>query len=880
MENKSEEINTVYSDVSRDSGCYTLSMNKESEQDICDKRHEAYHLNFRNDGFWYGYGAQDCSFYHKSQRRHDICNEYHGTEMNCTHLSYGAKAMSESNLPSLEDKLTFCSKNTLIQGFNFASVLPKHDDKRSDHLNAFRKEQPNSDRYEDEKKGNEDINFGHFSKSVSPTNIDSRIRPKRLKKKRKITPHRETSMTSLLGIQTSSGSFHHSKKKSYYSQYKRKSKTSRTRKFSKHQKSKTIHNELFSTFFDSGLGSSRSTKSNSLIYMMKQESYKSKSKFSFSRKRSLERLRIQQSMKSITKYERYMKNFFRNRGRLLAKSVARHLIGRPSSNGTIVVLDRYFHRVSNGPPLTTQERMQYEWLRLSTFHNYEGNGNAIVLLGMDSIMIILKRPNFLQGVSFVKLLGLILERDVSRSTSSQIPGIRPSSILGGPVGAGLLLAGFFFVGVADFTRCFCCGGGLRNWEPGDDPVLEHTRWFPRCEYINKLKGERYVAAVQRRHEQHMAEQQRQQTELAQRRDESRNDPDPLTIEAAIQLQDMGYSAERTRQAVIAVRQQTGQSIPTTEQVLTWLLDNEERENGSGMTTEFGVRPQPSETSAVATTVVGTSVPSSTISTPSSIVGTSIPTSVVNTGFGIPTTIVGTSVPTSIVGTSIPSSILNAGSSFESSSTFYTGFNAPSTLVESVSIIGTPNVHTISSTSSSTSQVGAGTTTSTVSSTSTSATAKVQPSVSSASAEGVTEGSSSATGSENNSGSHEAKGSNTEKQSAASGDSDESKQTAKDPSSNEPSNKSNKKKNGKKKAKMKPKSDTAGATGGDVDAQSLKAENEKLKEMQTCKICMERPVNTTLLPCGHLVCCETCAGRLQRCPICRKRIKGTVKTFMS
>jgi hypothetical protein len=29
---------------------------------------------------------------------------------------------------------------------------------------------------------------------------------------------------------------------------------------------------------------------------------------------------------------------------------------------------------------------------------------------------------------------------------------------------------------------------------------------------------------------------------------------------------------------------TGQSIPTTEQVLTWLLDNEERENGSGMTT--------------------------------------------------------------------------------------------------------------------------------------------------------------------------------------------------------------------------------------------------------------------------------------------------------
>ncbi|XP_060564647.1 uncharacterized protein LOC132723862 [Ruditapes philippinarum] len=801
-----------------------------------------------------------------------------------------------------------------------------------------------------------------------------------------------------------------------------------------------------------------------------------------------------------------------NINRQIAKQVVREIYLPPRSFPAFG-LGSYFDRFRNGLTPTTQERMQYEWLRLSTFHNYEGNGNAIVLArngfyhdhtegptstrcflcearnsnwemfanvssehrrqspncpfhensgqesvnvsityednvtgssaapptttsgstptvtvtssassvataavnealrslqigqasshGAESIsqqptedresdrsMLALSQPRTLRalgrtGHSYASIMaptrnnvasgarsnvGVDPGRDVSRSTSSQIPGIRPSSILGGPVGAGAFAglnssgltpvsrakenlqqsnvptpaveaatgarqsnpapgaggrtdpnitvvvdnpkhpdyvnvesrvntyqgwpdyldqtprqmseAGFFFVGVADFTRCFCCGGGLRNWEPGDDPVLEHTRWFPRCEYINKLKGERYVAAVQRRHEQHMAEQQRQQTELAQRRDESRNDPDPLTIEAAIQLQDMGYSAERTRQAVIAVRQQTGQSIPTTEQVLTWLLDNEERENGSGMTTEFGVRPQPSETSAVATTVVGTSVPSSTISTPTTIVGTSIPTSIVNTGFGIPTTIVGTSVPTSIVGTSIPSSILNAGTSFESSSTFYTGFNAPSTLVESVSIIGTPNVHTISSTSSSTSQVGAGTTTSTVSSTSTSATAKVQPSVASATAEGVTEGSSSATGSENNSGSNEAKGSNTEKQSAASGDSDESKQTAKDPSSNEPSNKSNKKKNGKKKAKMKPKSDTAGATGGDVDAQSLKAENEKLKEMQTCKICMERPVSTTLLPCGHLVCCETCAGRLQRCPICRKRIKGTVKTFMS
>ncbi|WAR09157.1 BIRC2-like protein, partial [Mya arenaria] len=61
---------------------------------------------------------------------------------------------------------------------------------------------------------------------------------------------------------------------------------------------------------------------------------------------------------------------------------------------------------------------------------------------------------------------------------------------------------------------------------------------------------------------------------------------------------------------------------------------------------------------------------------------------------------------------------------------------------------------------------------------------------------------------------------------------------------------------------------------------IRQENEKLREMQTCKICMERQVNTTLLPCGHLVSCDRCASRLAKCPICRTKIKGSVKTFMT
>ncbi|NXN34935.1 BIR7B protein, partial [Rhinoptilus africanus] len=53
-----------------------------------------------------------------------------------------------------------------------------------------------------------------------------------------------------------------------------------------------------------------------------------------------------------------------------------------------------------------------------------------------------------------------------------------------PVSArDLVKAGFFFVGPRDEVQCFCCGGVLKNWEPGDCPVLEHLKFFPSCKFI-------------------------------------------------------------------------------------------------------------------------------------------------------------------------------------------------------------------------------------------------------------------------------------------------------------------------------------------------------------------------------------------------------------
>uniref|UniRef100_A0A672UAW9 RING-type E3 ubiquitin transferase n=1 Tax=Strigops habroptila TaxID=2489341 RepID=A0A672UAW9_STRHB len=47
----------------------------------------------------------------------------------------------------------------------------------------------------------------------------------------------------------------------------------------------------------------------------------------------------------------------------------------------------------------------------------------------------------------------------------------------------LVKAGFFFVGPSDEVQCFCCGGVLKDWGPGDCPVAEHLKFFPSCEFI-------------------------------------------------------------------------------------------------------------------------------------------------------------------------------------------------------------------------------------------------------------------------------------------------------------------------------------------------------------------------------------------------------------
>ncbi|XP_063286492.1 baculoviral IAP repeat-containing protein 2 isoform X1 [Pelobates fuscus] len=60
-------------------------------------------------------------------------------------------------------------------------------------------------------------------------------------------------------------------------------------------------------------------------------------------------------------------------------------------------------------------------------------------------------------------------------------------------------AGFYYVGRNDDVKCFCCDGGLRCWESGDDPWVEHAKWFPRCEFLLHIKGQTFINEIQEKY---------------------------------------------------------------------------------------------------------------------------------------------------------------------------------------------------------------------------------------------------------------------------------------------------------------------------------------------------------------------------------------------
>lgn len=65
--------------------------------------------------------------------------------------------------------------------------------------------------------------------------------------------------------------------------------------------------------------------------------------------------------------------------------------------------------------------------------------------------------------------------------------------------AELSAAGFFYTGVGDRVKCFSCGGGLKDWDDGDQPWEQHALWLSKCNFLKLIKGDAYIQSVKEKY---------------------------------------------------------------------------------------------------------------------------------------------------------------------------------------------------------------------------------------------------------------------------------------------------------------------------------------------------------------------------------------------
>jgi baculoviral IAP repeat-containing protein 7/8 len=61
----------------------------------------------------------------------------------------------------------------------------------------------------------------------------------------------------------------------------------------------------------------------------------------------------------------------------------------------------------------------------------------------------------------------------------------------------LSAAGFVYTNIGDRAYTFCCNTKLSQWTPGDDPWEQHARWSFGCQFLQLMKGSKFIAEVKK-----------------------------------------------------------------------------------------------------------------------------------------------------------------------------------------------------------------------------------------------------------------------------------------------------------------------------------------------------------------------------------------------
>ena len=103
-------------------------------------------------------------------------------------------------------------------------------------------------------------------------------------------------------------------------------------------------------------------------------------------------------------------------------------------------------------------------------------------------------------------------------------------------------AGLVYTGVGDAVRCYHCGGGLQDWEPGDNPWWEHARWYSECPHVILVKGQSFINKVAN-------------NESAN--DESDDEKNMMEFPAALSCTQMGYNKNLVQRVMKKYKEEKG-----------------------------------------------------------------------------------------------------------------------------------------------------------------------------------------------------------------------------------------------------------------------------------------------------------------------------------
>ncbi|KAL5010541.1 hypothetical protein ScPMuIL_012846 [Solemya velum] len=158
----------------------------------------------------------------------------------------------------------------------------------------------------------------------------------------------------------------------------------------------------------------------------------------------------------------------------------------------------------------------------------------------------------------------------------------------------LAVAGFYSAGFGDSVRCFCCGIGLRNWQTGDSPWVEHARYSPTCVYVRMSKGEDFIEMVQAavRELDEGRSSHTRQGHAATRGNSARTDSvsvsdlgikaytggpeDPFESEAVQSVIEMGYSPHTIQMALGSLVKKSGWSGLDAMSLMEVILEQEDK----------------------------------------------------------------------------------------------------------------------------------------------------------------------------------------------------------------------------------------------------------------------------------------------------------------